>query len=113
MTDPEPNTLGRIVRELPRKRVALVLLVVVVNVGLVTWIRGCGIGRVRSAAVPRINLSVFCSGGFGGCIAHAQPWPCPGAAVRNPVATISVPTTHFVPPWQWTTHEWRETLQWK
>jgi hypothetical protein len=43
----EPTTLRHIARELPRKRVALVLLLVVVNLGAMSYWRGLTISRFR------------------------------------------------------------------
>jgi hypothetical protein len=41
------GTFRRILRELPRKKVALVLLLVFVNLGVVAWCRGRAIGLAR------------------------------------------------------------------
>jgi hypothetical protein len=85
VSDDTPSTLRLILRELPRRRVALVLLVVVVNLGVVTWWRGRSIAEERAVAT-------FCM--FGGI---SLEWELP----------------RFVPPWEWTADECRETWPWK
>jgi len=47
IAEPEPSTLRQILRELPRRKVVLVLLVVVVNVGVVTCLWGRRIAAIR------------------------------------------------------------------
>jgi hypothetical protein len=84
----EPTTTRHILRELPRKKVALVLLVVVVNASLLVWIRGCRIGRKRAEESPWTGLVSFRPKGESFGSAEAP----------------------FVPPWEWTADEWRETV---
>jgi hypothetical protein len=85
VTDEAPSTYRSILRELPRRKVALVLLVVVANLGVVAWLRG------RAIALER-------------------PIPC--GLVTGPTWQPA-PKATFVPPWSWTAQEWRETFLWK
>ncbi len=77
----EPGAIARLLGEVPRGRVVLVILVVLANLVAVTWHRGCVI------------------------------------AERRPFATVSFrarpPRPSFVPPWEWTVDEWRETWGWR
>jgi hypothetical protein len=90
MTD-EPTTFKHILRELPRKRIALVLVVVILNLSLVVVARGIQIG-------------------------DRGPW-WRGWMILGPdegTITYFGPHVEFVPPWKWTRDEWRETvLPWK
>jgi hypothetical protein len=85
----EPTTARHILRELPRKRVALVLLVVFINLPFVAYWRGCVIDHERveaelaRARASRIQVGLFTH--YKGCI----------------------------PPWEWTADKWRETWPWK
>ncbi len=45
--DDTPSTFRAILRELPRRKLALVLLVVMVNLGAVTYLRCRAVGRER------------------------------------------------------------------
>lgn len=80
----EPTTLRKIARELPRRKVALVMLVVLVNLAVVTFLRGRAVAEERNRYRPVFTIS------------EVFDWPT------------------FVPPWEWTSHEWRETVwPWK
>ncbi len=94
MTD-EPTTLRDVVDELPCRRVALVILVVLVNLVLVILLTGRAIGHEREV-VYMSAVSIV----SGGC---REPSP--------PEDTIPYP---FLPPWEWRADEWRKTVSpWK
>jgi len=84
VTDDTPSLLRMILHELPRKRVALVLLVVLVNLGVVTYLRGRAINRDRMIAAL--------------------------AAWRVPVLPEDICVDGPVLPWMWTSDEWQETV---
>jgi hypothetical protein len=77
----EATTGRQILRELPRKEVALLLLVVAVNVACVVGWRGCVVEHKRGLS------NSLCS------------WP-------------TCPCIGFVPPWNWTAQDCRETWPW-
>jgi hypothetical protein len=88
-----PSPVRRILRELPRKRIALVLLVVVVNLDVVTYRRGRAVAELRRDAAQRHY--------FGPGDAEVKAW-------------WEVEARTCVPPWTWTTDEWRNTVwPWK
>ncbi len=85
MTD-EPSTLRHVVRELPRRRVAFVLFVVLGNLGLVSLVRG---RRVAQDRLLRVSFTA------GEDLYHDY---------------IRVRHAMPVPPWAWTYDEWWETV---
>jgi len=85
----EPTTLEHIAREIPRRRVALVLLIVLVNLGVATYRRGYEINDER----------------FVTFVTQAQK--------RNPCMSVAWPV-RWIAPSEWTADEWRETVwPWK
>ncbi|MEZ0228024.1 MAG: hypothetical protein ACAI25_05320 [Planctomycetota bacterium] len=73
----EPSELRRIARALPRKRVAIVIAMLAVNVIALSGLRGTAVAR------NRIGLfHSFCT----------SPLPCGVCG--------------YVPPWEWTADEW-------
>jgi hypothetical protein len=91
-----PGSFRRILRELPRRRVALVLLVVVVNLGAVAYLRARAIGRAR--------LQAFVSRPPWGTMPttlYEARW----ALAQGDFREFPVPA-----PWDWTADEWRDTV---
>jgi len=95
MTD-ESTTLRHIGRELPRKRVALVLFIVLVSLAI-TWLRGQAIAHEwhphwigsHVELNPRLDVAP----------APAEPEP---------------EQEDWSPPWRWTAYQWQETVwPWK
>ena len=97
-TDHEPTTMRTILRELPRWRVAFVLLVVFVNVGVVTYWRGCVVGRWRFEAADPI------------CLTFLTPEDRAEVIAAREIEAARAP---FVPPWDWSRSEWAETFAWQ
>lgn len=93
VNEDSPSALRSILRELPRRKVALVLTLVVVNLVVVTYLRGqaIAIARLKSPGLPR------------------------GVVVHNTANSEYVVVGETsVPPWKWTADEWRETVwPWK
>jgi hypothetical protein len=86
-----------VVRDLPRVKVALVVLVVLVNMGVVLWRRCCELAVERRKA-PRFCVSLLTPEQREYAFRYWE----------------SLDRATFVPPWEWTSSEWRETVwPWK
>jgi hypothetical protein len=88
----EQSRLRLVLRELPKRKCLLVLLIVVVNMGILTYLRGRAISRKRRI-FPSVVFIVL-----------------PGETFEETVDRAYPP--RFIPPWQWTANEWRETFPW-
>jgi hypothetical protein len=93
----EPTGFKRFLRDLPRKRTLLIAVIVLVNMGLMTYWRGCRIRHERITArwgpVPIIVGSPKVVVERERELSEDEKWPM---------------------PWSWTTDEWRETVwPWK
>jgi hypothetical protein len=116
-----PGPFRRILREFPRRKIALVLVVVVVNLGVVTCLRGRAIAEARYAS-PSTWDSVDGgwdfewqdAGGTGGRGSSNSPQRR-AAYRREMIAAGGAPwRLTFVAPWEWTAEEWRHTVwPWK
>lgn len=88
---PDTSTLREIIRDLPRRKIALVVLIVALNLTLGAYWRGCQIDHERYLAFPANELRI-----------------CGHNSAHN------IWFKGCVPPWQWTADEWRETVfPWK
>lgn len=93
----DETTVRTLLRELPKMRVALVLLLVVVNMGVSICRRGCAIGRERGSRAPAAW------NGRGLLLIHEGVTPEDEELREGRVLC-------FVPPTRWSRSEWRETL---
>ncbi len=95
MNEEAPSEFRLILRELPRKRVALVLVVVLVDM-CVAYYRGLTISHQRLLAeMAASRARTAAMGGRSGGV-------------------IFVDMGRPVPPWEWTADEWRESVwPWK
>jgi hypothetical protein len=92
-----PGTFRRILRELPRRRVALVLVVIIVNVLVSVRLRGQQILEERIAAQRKL-----------------LPVPYIGAIRLAPWYVAWQCKVFVIPPQYWTADEWRDTVwPWK
>jgi hypothetical protein len=90
-------------RELPKRKLVLVLLIVGVNLGYVTWRRGCDI------EVDRISI-IHGGRSDPGCCTPQQHAECE----RRARALLRAERRVFIPPWQWSRDEWVKTVwPWK
>lgn len=99
----ECSTLGWILRELPRRKLALLVLLALLNVGRVTATRGFELahphGRVHRLRIrPRAYIQ-------GVEVVSTGVIP-----VLNPVVLALQNQRTFVPPWEWGAADWRETV---
>jgi hypothetical protein len=99
-SDDDETTLRRLLRDLPRRNVALVLLVVVVNLAVVVALRGHAIERARlQALVSRPPLETMPT------TLYEARW----ALAQGDFRDFPSP-----PPWEWTSTEWRDMVwPWK
>ena len=103
MADYATTTLQHVARELPRRAIAWVMLVVVLNIGTVIYLRGCEIADHRRE--KPVFGSDMCVGGMSNCHVHHCSWE-----KHPPVASTTVWPRKFIPPLDWTADEWRETV---
>ena len=111
----EPSELQRIASALPRKKVMFVLVVVLLNLLVVTYLRGRAISRARLVArfgVWEVSDDIdyhwspspyITRDGRVGYSSFGPPEGC--RSVRD---TFRDPP--LLPPWEWTAAEWRETV---
>ncbi len=113
----DTTELRRVLRALPRRRVGLVLLVVLVNLALVACLRGRAVAEVRYAspatwesASGEYDLEWEMAGGSGG-LGSSNSLVRKTAYRRRMIAEGRAPwRLSFVPPWEWTAAEWSETV---
>ncbi len=93
----EPTTLRHLVRELPRKRVALVMVALLLYAVVFAWWRGWQIPAERHEKWKHMI--------------HASYGP---SGDERELARVERARSTWVSPWDWTADEWRETVwPWK
>jgi hypothetical protein len=90
----EPSHVRLIMRELPRKRLLLILAIVLVNLCAVTYQRGRAIARKRSYWLKVASRAVSVE-------------PKPGWKPSPPTGEEEAA---FVGPWNWSRDDWAETV---
>lgn len=104
----DATTFRLMFRELPRRKVAVVLLLVLVNLGTVTW----WFGHVAAAKRRRDSfLAMKMRAAYGHFQSEEEVRAEREEWVRFRASLESL--SGFVPPWEWTSREWRETFLWK
>lgn len=117
----EPS--ARILRDLPRRKVAFVIVVVAANFAVVGVLRGrvvreqrlrAGVSykprRTPEEVIDRLDGRVPCP--CCGRTFHtiSQEAMCERSRCDSLNRTLGLP---FVAPWDWTAEEWREAFPWK
>ncbi len=100
MTDEAPSLLRLILRELRRRKVALVVLVVVV-----LFVNLCGLMYCRGCSTAKTRFEERKRGGWIGLATMRRTLP------DGPWEEVMTET--FIPPWEWTADEWRGASPWR
>ncbi len=110
----EPSDLGKILRELPGKKVAFVVLVVAIHLNVAVYLRGRAIGWDRDGTRFDMDAAMDEIGSRMGPTVVGDTWEEVRRRERELQWPRREPVTprhaYFVPPWQWAADEWRGSI---